>query len=200
MTLATNDMRHNVQTLVDTIISRFQKKISSMDGKFAQNAVFRLIHLEKANLVRHRGTKRNIDVSNKNITAKHKQLKSEAESAEEVRPIAKSIPISTPKFNISINLNDVMSLNQTAAIAINPFLDLTTDMCLIICKDENRLYLMMLNMPCIFTDLYDKSQANNMLHRASYQTLYSLLWEKGVIANPTKFKLWGWVNGRPSPG
>ena len=71
-TLATNDMRRNVQTLVDTIISRFQKRISSTDAKFVRNAVFRLIHLEKANLVRHRGTKRSIDVSHKNATAKLK--------------------------------------------------------------------------------------------------------------------------------
>lgn len=69
-TFAINDMRRNVQTLVNTIISRFQKKISSTNAKFVQNAVFRLIHLEKANLVRHRGTKRSIDISHKNATAK----------------------------------------------------------------------------------------------------------------------------------
>ena len=199
-TLATNDMRRNVQTLVDTIISRFQKRISSTDAKFVRNAVFRLIHLEKANLVRHRGSKRSIDVSHKDATAKLKRSKSEAESAEEVRPVAKSIPIPTPEFNIPAKLNDAVSSNQTAAVAASPSLDLTTDMCLTICEDENRLHPVMLNMSCIFTDVYDESQANNMFHRASYQTLCSSLREEGVIADPTRFKLWGWVNAGPSPG
>ena len=199
-TLATNDIRRNVQTLVDTIISRFQKRIFSTNAKFVQNAVFRLIHLEKANLVRHRGAKRSIDVSHKNTTAKLKRSKSEAEPAEEVRPVAKSIPISTPEFNIPANLNDAVSLNQTAAAAASLSLDLTTHMCLTICEDKNRLHLVMLSMSCIFTNVYDESQANNMFHQASYQTLCSSLREEGIIADPTRFKLWGWVNAGPSPG
>ena len=185
-------MRRNIQTLVDTIISRFQKRISSIDGKFVWDAVFRLIHLEIANLVRHRGTKKNIDISHKNATVKLKRSKSDAESTKKVRPVAKSIPIPTPEFNIPAKLNDAVSLNQTAAAAASSSLNLMTDMCLIICKDENRLYPVMLNMLYIFTDVYDKSQANNMFHRASNQTLYSSLWEEGIMANLTRFKLWDW--------
>ena len=156
-TLVTNDIRRNVQTLVDTIILRFQKRISSTDGKFVQNAVFRLIYLEKAILVRYRGTKRNIDVLHKNATTKLKRLKSEAESAKEVRPVAKSIPIPTPEFNIPAKLNDAISSNQTATAAASPSLDLITDICLTICKDENLLHPVILNMSCIFMDVYDKS-------------------------------------------
>ncbi|MCJ1347429.1 hypothetical protein MMC31_005654, partial [Peltigera leucophlebia] len=74
-----------------------------------------LIHLEKANFVRHRGTKRSIDISHKNVTAKLKRSKSEAESAEEVRPVAKSIPIPTPEFNIPANLNDAHAVHLIIA-------------------------------------------------------------------------------------
>lgn len=109
--LITNNMKHNIQTLLDTIISRFQKKISSIDRKFVQNAIFRLIHLKKTNLVHHRGSRRNINVSHKNATAKLKQLKSEAESSEEVRLVAKFISISISEFNICANLNNTVSLN-----------------------------------------------------------------------------------------
>lgn len=56
--------------MVDTIISRFKKKITSIDKKFFQNIVFQLIHLEKANLVYHRGAKRNIDITHMNATTK----------------------------------------------------------------------------------------------------------------------------------
>ena len=93
-----------------------------------------------------------------------------------------------------------MSSNQTATTATSPSLNLTTDMCLIICEDKNRLHLVILNMSCIFTDVYDESQANNIFYQASYQILCSSLWEEGVIADPTRFKLWGWVNARPSLG
>ena len=61
-TLATNDMRRNIQNIVDITISKFKKKITSTDEKLVQNAVFRLIYLEKANLVHYKGAKRNIDV------------------------------------------------------------------------------------------------------------------------------------------
>lgn len=76
-------MRHNIQIMVDIIISRFEKKISLTDKKFVQNAVFKLIHLEKTNLVYYKSTKKNI--SYKNVTAKLNQSKLEAESAEEIR-------------------------------------------------------------------------------------------------------------------
>lgn len=149
---------------MDTIILRFQKRISLKDKKFVLNAVFRFIRLEKANLFYYRGSKRNIDILYKNKTAKLKQSKSETVSAEEVRPIARSILIQTPKFNIFANLNNAMKSNYIAAKAISPSLDLTTDMCLAICKNKNRLHLVMLKILCIFMDVYDKSQANNMFY------------------------------------
>lgn len=135
-TLVTNDMRRNVQTMVDTIISRFKKRISSTDEKFVRNAIFRLIHLEKANLVRHRGAKRNIDVSHTNATTKAKRSKSDTESAREVKLVAKSIPIPTPELNIPATLDNAVGPNQTAATATSPSLDLTTDICLTICEDK----------------------------------------------------------------
>lgn len=78
--------------------------------------------------------------------------------------IAKSILISTLKFNIPANLNNVMSSNQTAIIATSSSLDLTTDICLTIYMNKNRLHPVMLNMLCIFTNVYDKSQAKNIFH------------------------------------
>lgn len=85
-----------MQTMVDTIIFKFKKRITSTDKKFVRDAVFRLIHLEKANLVRHRGAKRNIDVSHTDATAKVKRSKSDTESAKKVRFIMKYSPL--PKF------------------------------------------------------------------------------------------------------
>lgn len=104
-------MRHNVQILIDIIILRFQKKISSIDRKFVQNAIFKLIYLKKANLVYYKGIKKNINILHKNATAKFKQSKSETESAEEVRPVIKFIPISTSEFNIPANLNNAVIWN-----------------------------------------------------------------------------------------
>lgn len=97
--------------MINTIILRFQKKISLIDEKFVQNAVLKFIYPEKANLVRHRDIKKNINVSHKTVIAKLKQSKSEAESAKEVKSIAKFISISIPEFNILTNLNNAMSLN-----------------------------------------------------------------------------------------
>lgn len=65
-------MKHNVQALVGTIILRFWKKISTIDRKFVQNTVFKLIYLEKAKLVRYKDTKRNIDILYKNATTEFK--------------------------------------------------------------------------------------------------------------------------------
>lgn len=109
-------------------------------------------------------TKRNIDISHKNAIAKLKQSKSEAESVKEVKLVIKSIFISTLEFNIPTNLNNIVSLNQTAVIVTSLSLDLTTNMCPTICKDENRLYQVMLKIFCIFMNVYDKSQANNIFH------------------------------------
>lgn len=85
-----------MQTMVDTLISKFKKRITSTDKKFVRDAVLRLIHLEKANLERHRGAKRNIDVSHTDATAKVKRSKSDTESARKVRFIMKYSQL--PKF------------------------------------------------------------------------------------------------------
>lgn len=167
-TLTTNDMTRNVQIMVDTIILRFKKMITLTDEKFVWNIVFRLIDLEKANFVHHRGAKKNIDVIHINATTKFKQSKSDIESTRKVKPIAKSILISTLELNIPATLNNAVSPNHTTATVMSFSLHITTDIYLTIYKEENRLDPVILNMSSIFTDIYNGSQANNMFHQVSY--------------------------------
>lgn len=63
------------------------------------------------------------------------------------------------------------------------------NICLIICKEENLLDLVRLNILGILTAIYNKNQANNIFHQASYHTLCNLLWEKDIIGKTGSFKL-----------
>lgn len=100
-----------MQTMVDTIILRFKKKITSTNEKSVWDAVFKLTNLENANFVCLGSAKKNVDVSYIDATAKVKQLKSDIEFASKVRPDAKFIPISTLELNIFLTLGNVMGLN-----------------------------------------------------------------------------------------
>ena len=120
---------------------------------------------------------------------KVKQLKLDTNSTQKIRPIVRSIPVQTPKLDIPATLDNAVDLNQITATAARPFLDLTTNICLIIFKDKNRMDPIMLNILCILTDIYDKSQANHIFHQALYTTLCGFFQEKDVMAEYTSFKL-----------
>lgn len=57
MTLAINEMKRNIQTMIDTIKLKFQIKITSKDKHFIHSAIHKLRHLKKANLVQHTNIK-----------------------------------------------------------------------------------------------------------------------------------------------
>lgn len=80
ITFVINDMRQNVQTMLDIIISRFKKKITSTGDKFVWNVVFKLIHPKKAHFVHNKGAIKNIDVKHTDATAKIKQSKLDTRS------------------------------------------------------------------------------------------------------------------------
>ena len=71
-TLATNGMKRNIQTMVDSVKLKFQNRITSTDKNFIQSAIHRLIHLEKANLVRHKNIKRSIGIGHTEAVTKTK--------------------------------------------------------------------------------------------------------------------------------
>lgn len=60
MILATNRMRRNIQTIVDTVESKFQNRITSKDENFIQSTIHQLIYLEKPKLVWHKKVKESI--------------------------------------------------------------------------------------------------------------------------------------------
>ncbi len=80
MTLATNGMRRNIQTMIDIVKLKFQNRITSKDENYIQSAIHRLIHLEKANLVRHKNVKRSIGTGETETSGKIKQPRSDTES------------------------------------------------------------------------------------------------------------------------
>ena len=114
----------------------------------------------------YRGAKRNMNILHIDATAKIKRSKLKTEFAWKIRPVARSIPVQTIELDIPATLDDAVGLNQTAVTATRPSLDLTTVMCLIICKDKNWMDPVMLNILCILTDMYNISQANNIFYRA----------------------------------
>lgn len=89
----------------------------------------------------------------------------------------KSVAMSTllPMSNISITSDDAFDPNQARLTATSPFSYKTADICLSICKVENKQDLMRLNVYCILTDAYNKNQANNMFYWASHQILCNSL-------------------------
>lgn len=66
--LITNDMKNNIQIIIDTIILRFQQKISLIDKTFVKNTIFIFLYLEKAILIYYKDTKKNIDFSYINVS------------------------------------------------------------------------------------------------------------------------------------
>ncbi len=70
--LATNGMKRNIQTMVNIVKLKFQNRITSKDENFIQSAIYKLIHLEKANLVRHKNVKRSIGTEQTEVGRKIK--------------------------------------------------------------------------------------------------------------------------------
>ena len=60
-TLGTNQMRKELDTLAEQIRLRVQKHIKSNDVKWTQEALLRLIHIEKGNVARRKSAKENDD-------------------------------------------------------------------------------------------------------------------------------------------
>ena len=175
--------------MVDTIISKFKKKITLTDKKFIWNAVFRLKHLVKVSFIHHRVAKKHMNVLHTDTTIKSKQWKLDTWSAWKIRLVARSILVQTLELSILATLDKVADSYQIAVMAIRPFLDVTTDMCLTICKDENRMNLVILNILCILIDMYDKNQANNKFHQILYIALCNFFWKEDVMVESTSLKL-----------
>lgn len=114
----------------------FKKKIILINKKFVQDIIFRHIYLKKTNFIYYKSIKRNINVLYTNATTKIKWSKLNIESAQKIKLIAKSIPILTLKLNILATLNNIVDSNQIAAIVTSPFLDIITDIYLIIYKKK----------------------------------------------------------------
>lgn len=72
MTLATNEIRRNIQTMVNTVKLKFQNRIMSKDENFIQSVIYRLKYLKKANLVQHKNVKRSIGTRHTKVGRKIK--------------------------------------------------------------------------------------------------------------------------------
>lgn len=180
-TLGTNEMRQCVREVVDDLISKFRKKFTSTDEGFIRDALSRLLHLEKANIVRHVGAKRDRDP-----IYKRKRLKTDDRSNLRIKPSSKSIPIASPARDTP------PTLNTTARTS--------TDLYLKVCQEGSREDPVMLSLACLLSDPFEEQKATNMFHQASYKSLCSSLREEGIMDEFTSFKLWGWVQDGPSQG
>ena len=100
-------------------------------------------------------------------------------------------PSQLPVLDIPTALDNPLVSNPAATTALNPSLDLVTDLCLTICKDKNRLDPVMLDVSCILTDAHDESQRSNIFHRASYKTSCNSLREEGVIGGIRRLQIMG---------
>ena len=197
-TLATNGMRRNIQTIINSIKLKFQNKITSKDKNFIQSAIHRLIYLEKTNLVRYKNVKRSIRTGHTKAVAKTKRPRLDTESTSRPQSIAVSTPL--PMSNISATLDDAFNPNQARLTATSPSPYEAADTCLNICEEKNMQDPMRLNVSYILTNVYDENQTNNMFHRALYQTLCNSLQKEGVMGKASNCKLWGWVDAGPSLG
>ena len=159
--------------MVNSVKLKFQNRIMSKDENFIQSAIHRLIHLKKANLVRHKNISKSIGTGHTEAVAKTKQPRSDTEFI--LRP--KSVAVSTlfPMSNIPATLDDAFNPNQARLITTSPSLYEAANICLNICEEENMQDPVRLNILYILTDTYDENQTNNMFHRALYQTLCSSL-------------------------
>lgn len=72
MTLEINEINQNIQTIVDTLKLKFQNKIMSKKKNFIWLAIYRLIYLEKANLIWYKTIKKNIKTKNTEVFIKKK--------------------------------------------------------------------------------------------------------------------------------
>ncbi len=184
--------------MVNTVKLKFQNRITSKDENFIQSAIHRLIHLEKANFVWHKNVKRSIGTGQIEAGGKIKRPRSNTESTQRPKYVAVSTLL--PMSNIPATPNDAFDPNQTRLIATSSSPYEAADTCLSICEEEKMQDPMRLNISYILTDTYDENQANNMFHRASYQTLCSSLQKESVMGEASSCKLWGWVDAGPYPG
>ncbi len=92
-TLATNGMRRNIQTIVDTVKLKFQYRIMSKDENFSQSAIHRLIHLKKANLIRHKTVKSRIRNGQTEVGGTIKRSRSDTEFTQRPKSVAMSTPL-----------------------------------------------------------------------------------------------------------
>ena len=108
-TLATNEMRKNIQTMVNLIKLKFQNRITSKDKNLIQSATYRLIYLEKANFVWHKNVKRGIGTGYTKGVAKTKQQRLDTKSILRFKSIAMSTPL--PMLNIPATSDIAFNLN-----------------------------------------------------------------------------------------
>ncbi len=199
MTLVTNGMRRNIQTMVDKVKLKFQNRITSKDENFIQSAIHRLIYLEKANLiVWYKNVKKSIGTGDTEVGTKIKRQRLDTESTQSLKSVTLFIPL--PMSNIPATPDNAFDPNQACLIATSPSPYEVADIWLGICEKENIQDSVRLNVLYILTDAYDENQANNMFHRALYQTLCSSLQKKSVMSEANSCKLWSWVDAGPSLG
>lgn len=159
--------------MVDIVKLKFLNRIISKNKYFIQSAIYKLIHLEKANLVQHKNVKRNIKTGHTKANAKIKQLRSDTEFTKKSKSVA--ISTSLPKSNILAIPNYAFDSNQACLTATSPFLYKAADIYLSIYKEENIQDPMRLNILYILINLYNENQAKNIFHQMLYQILCSLL-------------------------
>ncbi len=180
-------MRRNIQTMVDIVKFQFQNRITSKDENFIQLAIYKLIHLEMANLVWHKKVKGRIGTRQTEVGGKIKRPRSDTEFTQRPKSVAVSTPL--PMSNILATFNDAFDPNQARLTVISPFPYEVADICLNICKEENMQDPVRLNVSYILLNRYDENQANNMFYQTLYQILYSSLQEEGVMSKVSRYKL-----------
>lgn len=71
---------------------------------------------------------------------------------------------SIPILNIPIIPDDAFGLNQVHLAVTSPSSYKAANICLNICKEENKQDPLRLNVSYILTNTYGKNQANNIFH------------------------------------
>ncbi len=97
------------------------------------------------------------------------------------------MPTLLPILNIPATPNDAFNPNQARLPITSPSPSEEADTYLSICEEEIILDPVKLNVSCILTKTYDENQANNIFNNLLYQTLYSLLQEKGIMYEANSF-------------
>lgn len=131
---------------------------------------------------------KNLDVKYINATIKIKYLKSSIAYIRKILFVARSIPVLTPELEISTILDDVVSLNKAVVIITKFFLDLTTNICPIRFNNQNQINLVMINILCILTNIYEKKQVNIIFYRALYITSSSYFQDINNLPESTSSK------------